>query len=59
MKCAATKSEQVLRADFDRFESYTGVVAGQKRVEDARGRAFVPATPNFRTQSKDNRGGRD
>jgi hypothetical protein len=46
-------------ADFDRFESHTGVVAGQKRVEDARGRAFAPATPNFRAQSKDNRGGRD
>src|SRR3984893_18963626 len=40
------------KANFDRFESHTGVVAGQKRVEDARGRAFAPATPNFRAQSK-------
>jgi hypothetical protein len=37
-----------VRADIDRFESHTGVVAG-----------LVPATPNFRAQSKNNRGGRD
>ena len=47
------------RADFDRFESHAGVIAGQKRVEDARGRAFAPAPPNFSPQSKNNRGGRD
>jgi hypothetical protein len=33
------------RADF---ESHSGVVAG-----------LVPATPNFKAQSKNNRGGRD
>jgi len=35
-------------ADFGRFESYTGVVAG-----------LVPATPSMKARSKNNRGGRD
>src|SRR5712692_9338343 len=35
-------------AGFDRFEPRTAVVAG-----------LVPATPNFKARSKNNRGGRD
>jgi hypothetical protein len=38
----------MIRAEFDRFESYTSVVAG-----------LVPATPKNEAQRKNNRGGRD
>src|SRR5258707_11336037 len=38
----------LFRSDFDRFESDTGVVAG-----------LVPATPNVKARSRNNRGGRD
>jgi len=38
----------MMRAEFGRFESHIGVVAG-----------LVPATSNVKAQSKNNRGGRD
>jgi len=38
----------MMRADFDRFESHTSVVAG-----------LVPATPKFEVQRKNNRRGQD
>jgi hypothetical protein len=56
--CKTSSFETIMR------EVYHDIIAIQRRrracpVEDARKRADVPATPDFKAQCHDNRGGRD